>query len=246
MKVSVVGQSTLATAIAECCAVHFIVGRQPMLDADVLWLAYDTPLGDLDGHPDVAWVEEQCWRTIAMSRPRTIVLLSSQVPIGTTAKLQAAFPDYFIAYSPENIRVASGVDDFRQQSRIVVGRSSDSHDATFCTLLHPFTQNIIFTDPPTAEMVKHALNAFLGLQIAFINEIGRIAVHYGVSMADVTLALRSERRISPAAPLQVGGPFGKGHLARDIAVLSDLAGRLGAYAPIIQAIGPSNGGLHHK
>lgn len=239
MKVCVVGQATLSEAVATCCARFFEVTREPGPAADVLWVCYDTPI--VDGIPDVQWVVEQCTRDIGQVAPECVVVLSSQVTIGTTRRLEGLAPGIIIACVPENIRVARAVEDFDNQSRIVVGMRTNRGRETLQRLLSPYTGNIIWTDPETAEMTKHALNCFLGLSIAWINEIARIAKPWGVDMDALSRALLAERRISPEAPLRAGQPFGGGHLARDIFTLAAMAEKEGHRAPIVRAILPSNG-----
>jgi len=168
--------------------------------------------------------------------------LSSQVPLGTTRRLEALFPQHRIGYSPEDIRRARAVEDFASQSRIVVGaRWSEGRDKVD-DVLHAFTGQVLWTDPETAEMCKHALNSYLGLCIAWVNEIARVAEPLGCDMAMITRALRTERRVSPEAPVQAGQPFGGGHLARDIRYLTgELGPQVKAFTPILNAILPSNG-----
>jgi len=239
MKVSVVGQDTLASAVAECCSSHFTVTRLPDSDTDVLWLCEDTPIMP-DGMPDVESIVSGACLAMAGVSPLTLVVLSSQVPLGTTARLEAAFPQHRIVCCPENIRVASAVADFRQQTRIVVGVRGEARPALLAELLAPFTSLIIWTTPETAELVKHTLNAYLGLTIAFINEIARITAPYQCDMNALARALRTEGRISPKAPLLAGPPFGGGHLERDIRVLTTLAVKQGVYVPLVANILASN------
>ena len=92
-------------------------------------------------------------------------------------------------------------------------------------------------------MAKHALNAFLSLQIAFTNEIARVCESVGASADDVSRALLSEDRVSPKAPLKPGPPFGGGSLQRDCRTLEQLTAQHGLYAPLLNAILPSNSGV---
>lgn len=241
LKICILGQSTLAAAIIKCCDFHFDVSPEPTPDCDVLWIAYDTPIGDNDA-PDVEYVLNRARVALFAAGPSPLVLISSQVPVGTTARLEKEFPAHSFAYSPENIRVATAVADFLKQDRIVVGtrRNLDRH--IYRVLLSRFTENIIFTTVETAEMTKHALNCWLGMNIAFINEFSRLveAGYPSVIMSDLTAALKSEGRIGPRAPLKAGGPYGLGHIARDIHVVSELARSRLVEMPIVQHIKASN------
>ncbi len=242
MKVQIIGQDTLAAAVYQCCSMHFDTQPADYRDADVIWMCYDTPLSER-GEPDTAWVIEQVGsrlRTLNGPGPMPLILLSSQMPVGTTADLEAQWPGLDFAYSPENIRVATAVADFSNQARIVVGTRRPERRGLLEELFAPFTKLVIFTDPETAEMVKHALNCFLGLQIAFINEIARVCADVKADANVVSEALLSERRISPNAPLKPGKPFGGGHLMRDIMALEERARGRGLKLPIITHIRESN------
>ena len=239
LNICILGQGTLAETTAECAARHFQVTREPTSYApDLVWICYDTPL-TADG-ADYSWVYEQIRNALQMFPALVPFLISSQMPVGTTAQLERMFPARTFAYSPENIRVATPISDFLRQERIVVGYRKTALDKLLLELFTPFTQKLIVVDPETAEMVKHALNAYLGMNIAFINEIARVAKVVGADMAGIEAALLSERRISPEAPLRAGGPFGKGHLARDLQTLTDLAWQHELYIPLIRSILPSN------
>jgi UDPglucose 6-dehydrogenase len=244
MKVQIIGQDTLAAAVYQCCSKHFDTQPLDYCDADVLWFCYDTPL-DKDGVPDSAWVMAQIearLKTLPPGGAIPLMLVSSQLPVGSTARLEKNWPKLDFAHSPENLRVATAVSDFSNQPRVVVGTRHSHRRALLEALFTPFTKQIIFTDPETAEMVKHTLNTFLGLQIAYINEVAKIAKVVGADIDTITLGLRTDFRVSPKAPLRAGPAFGGGHLARDIHTLGQIALGMGIPVPIISHITESNEG----
>ena len=247
MKISIIGEDTLAAAVAECAAEHFEIYSGTHKDAEIVWVCHDIPIDD-KGVPNSGWVMSRIRETLRdMSEivdplKRPLILVSSQMPVGTTMRLEKEYPAYSFAHSPENIRVATAIADFRNQARVVVGVRNPYWRTKLEELFTPFTKHIIFTDPETAEMVKHALNTFLGLQIAFINEVSRIASVVGADMETITLGLRTDFRVGEKAPLRAGKPFGGGHLARDIFTLSEIARINGIHAPIINHITESNEG----
>ena len=243
MNITIIGQDTLAAAITTCCGRHFNIQVVPDDSTEIIWFCYDTPIGK-DDAPDVDWVLKSIGERLMELPPgcEPLILVSSQIPVGTMKRMEDSWPEYDFAYSPENIRVASAVTDFENQARIVVGTRNVRHCTLLSELFLKFTNNVIFTDTETAEMVKHALNCYLGLCIAWINEIGRICKVVGADGEMVSKALKTERRISPHAPLKPGGPFGLGHIARDIYVLNKLAKDKGISLPIIESIAKSNSG----
>ncbi len=241
MLICIVGQGTLAAATATCCERHHSVVNSAR-DIALMWVAYDTPLGR-DGVPDSNWVTCRIHDDISVldaAQAKPLILVSSQVPVGTIAHLEKAHPAHSFAYQPENIRVKTAVQDFENQARVVIGRRGTKYDQLLADLFAPFTKRLIFADPETAEMVKHVLNTYLGMSIAYANEMARLCKAVGADPIMVTEALRSDARISPKAPLLPGGPFNSGHLERDIFVLNDLAKKHGLSVPIIEHIMESN------
>lgn len=232
----IVGGGTLAEAIRANCKGKF---SQNYVNPTVLWIAYDTPLLP-NGAPDVQWLKDQIRYCVQSCDPPRVVLVSSQIPLGTIAALERECPGHTFAYAPENVRAATAVDDWCVQDRIVVGRRTTANDALLEDIFYQFTARIIFTDPETAEMCKHALNTWLGLSIAYINEIARICDATSTDVNVVSQALLSDRRVSPDAPLKPGAPFGGGNLKRDIVTLDKIIVDYQLDAAIISSIIPSN------
>lgn len=239
MKICIAGQDSLAAATRECCARHFELVPYPCHGADIFWVCYDTPICS-DDRPDGDWVIDRIREQLVDLECRPLILVSSQMPVGTTAKLEQEFPEHHFAYQPENIRVASAVADFKNQARVVVGVRTTEHHTLLHELFAPFTKNLIVTSPETAEFVKHALNAFLATNIVFSNEIARLCEKVGADAQAIYRALISEPRISPKAPLRPGAPYGGGHLARDVYVLNEIASKYGVSIPVISNIKRSN------
>ncbi len=209
------------------------------VDADVLWVAYDTPVNEAD-ESDSAFVLDRLNAVLPNLAPGTLVLISSQLPVGTTAILQDRYPQFRFAYSPENLRLGRAIEAFEKAERVVVGIPDDSKKDTLERVFDPFTDRIVFMRTESAEMVKHALNSFLAASITFINEIARVCEHVGADSSEVTAGLKSEPRIGPRAYLGAGGPFAGGTLARDVVTLTQLGEKLGIPLTLIPAIKQSN------
>jgi UDPglucose 6-dehydrogenase len=162
------------------------------------------------------------------------------LPVGTCAKLEKEFPQFHFACSPENLRLGKAIDSFEKTERVIVGIRDDTQKPLLEKLFAPFTPQIIFMRTESAEMVKHALNSFLALSIAFINEVARICELTGADAKEVSVGLKSEPRIGHKAYLDPGGPFAGGTLARDVVTLTTLADAKGEKFSIISAIKQSN------
>ena len=207
--------------------------------ADVLWLCYDTPVNEND-ESDVEFVLANLRRALPHLPKGALVLISAQLPVGTCRELEAEFPQFHFACSPENLRLGRAIDAFEKAGRVIVGIRDDAEKALLEKLFTPFTPQILFMRTESAEMVKHALNSFLALSITFINEIARLGEHVGADAKEVSAGLKSEPRIGPKAYLSPGGSFAGGTLARDVITLTKLAAAKNEKIFIIPAITQSN------
>lgn len=218
---------------------------QAVRDAQVIWVAYDTPVDD-DDNADVNYVVEHVSRLFPYLKTGQEVLISSQLPVGTSKCFEALFAktrpdaDVSFSYSPENLRLGKAISVFTQPDRVVIGVRSDKSRKVFTELLIPFTDHIEWMSVESAEMTKHALNAFLATSVTFINEIAAICEHVGADAKEVERGLKSESRIGPKAYLGPGGAFAGGTLARDIAFLSKIGQEHELPLHLIPAIRASN------
>jgi len=208
-------------------------------EAEVLWVTYDTPVNDAD-ESDADYVLERLRGALLHLLAGTLVLISSQLPVGTCAELEREFPQFHFVCSPENLRLGRALEAFEKAERVIVGIRTEAKKPLLETLLAPFTPRVIFMRTESAEMVKHALNSFLAASITFINEIARVCEHVGADAAEVTAGLKSEPRIGPRAYLGAGGPFAGGTLARDVVTLRNLGEKFGEPLAVIPAIKESN------
>lgn len=207
--------------------------------ADLLWVCHDIPVNEND-EPDREFLFEQMRRLAPVLTPGLVILISSQVPVGTCAKLEEEFPQFRFAYSPENLRLGKAIEAFQNPARVVVGTRSDADRDAVCVAFGALANRILFMRTESAEMLKHALNGFLAASISFINEIGRLCEQTGADAAEVSAGLKSEPRIGPGAFLSAGGPFAGGTLARDVTALTQIAAEHGMALSLIPAIKSSN------
>jgi UDPglucose 6-dehydrogenase len=218
-------------------------------DIDVLWVAYDTPVDD--GDADTDFVMAQIERALLGMSRDVVVLVSSQLPVGSVSRLECSetlnhgSPQLKVAYSPENLRLGRAVDDFLRPERIVVGvRSSRDRDLLH-GLLSSVTESIEWMSVESAEMTKHAINAFLAASVAFANEIASICESVGADAKEVERGLKTESRIGPRAYLSPGAAFAGGTLARDVAYLNRTARERGVITPLLSSVLLSNDSHKH-
>jgi UDPglucose 6-dehydrogenase len=219
--------------------------QQVVRDVEVLWIACDTPV-DGQGNADLDFVGSQIVRAVLETDTDALVLVSSQLPVGSVRRLERAAALYpaarqlRVAYSPENLRLGSAVNDFLHPHRIVVGVRSSRDRQLLSRLLGSITESIEWMSVESAEMTKHAINGFLATSVAFANEIASICESVGADAKEVERGLKGDRRIGPRAYLAPGGPFAGGTLARDLVFLNRAATEGGVTTPLLSSVLASN------
>jgi UDPglucose 6-dehydrogenase len=224
---------------------HFTSDLNDLNQADILWITFDTPVDDND-IADVTFVMTQITSLFPYLKPHTLVMISSQLPVGSTRQLQqlcaAQFPEKKItfAYSPENLRLGKAIEVFTHPDRVIVGLETEQDKERITQLLKPFTDKIIWMSIESAEMTKHALNAFLATSVVFINELAMLCERTGANAREVEQGLKSEERIGPKAYLRPGNAIAGGTLARDVNYLIHIAKEKSLNAPLFSALLTSN------
>jgi len=224
------GRLTFTTNLAEALG-----------DASYALITYDTPVNDNDD-VDVSGIFAVAEKLAGHLASGATVIVSSQVPVGTCEEIAAvvrqANPSlhFGIAYTPENLRLGQAIQRFKQPEMIVIGADSEATSQQVEQLLAPIEAPRVRVDLRTAEMAKHAINAFLATSVAFANEIANLCDEAGADALRVSEALRLDSRIGPGAPLHPGLGFAGGTLARDLKVLRRLSERHGYQASLINAV----------
>jgi UDPglucose 6-dehydrogenase len=216
-----------------------------IVEADVVWACHDTPVDEND-QADVAAVIRSIEKTFGYLKTGAVVLVSAQLPAGSVGMLQRQFDRQSagravsFACSPENLRLGRAIEIFRNPGRIVVGVNDAHSRRVLEPILGKFSDQLIWVSVESAEMIKHAINAFLAVSVTFTNEIATLCERTGAAANEVEAGLRSDPRIGPHAYVRAGPAFAGGTLARDIGFLHDLGRRHGLAVPVIDAIRVSN------
>ncbi len=225
------------------------------------WVTFDTPV-DEDDRADVEWVLTRSAELLAHLPAGALVIVSSQLPVGSIARLQARCSavrgeggprgegeprgegGLRFACVPENLRLGGALESFRTPERIVAGVRSEQDRRELAELLAPFSANVLWMRVESAEMLKHSLNGFLATSIAFVNEIASICESVDADAEEVSRGLRSDPRIGPRAYLNPGDAFAGGTLARDVGFLQSVAEHHGL-TPHVSA-GVARGNAAHR
>ncbi|MGH2706018.1 MAG: nucleotide sugar dehydrogenase [Actinomycetota bacterium] len=171
----------------------------------------------------------------------TLLVVMSQVPVGTSDWLAervaaGSGASVFVAHVPENLRLGSALATFFRPDRIVVGADDDRTLRRVSELFAGLHCPVVSMSVRSAEMAKHALNAYLATCISFIGEVSELCEQVGADAIDVAAAMRLDRRVSPHAPLAPGLGYAGGTLGRDVQSLRRLGSDNGVATELMDAV----------
>jgi UDPglucose 6-dehydrogenase len=168
------------------------------------------------------------------------------LPVGSVRSLertwegQASGRTASFACSPENLRLGKAIEVFRNPDRVVIGVREEWARARLEAAFAPMTNRIEWMSVESAEMTKHAVNAFLATSVTFINEIAALCERVGADAQEVERGLKTEQRIGPRAYVSPGGAFAGGTLARDVTFLRELGNQVERPTPLMDGVIASN------
>lgn len=217
-----------------------------LADVEVVLIAIDTPVGP-DDTPELEVVFESVRAVARAAAADALIVVSAQVPVGTCDRIAALLaemrPDvrWDVAYVPEFLQLGSAVRLYLQPDRIVVGADhpgvADRVESLFAGLPAPKLR----TSVRSAEMAKHASNAFLAASISFVNEVAALCEATGCDALAVAEAMRLDPRIGPRAFLSPGLGFAGGTLGRDVRSLQAIGHAAGRPTQLMDAVMEVNG-----
>jgi UDPglucose 6-dehydrogenase len=214
-------------------------------EADIVWVAFDTPVDD-DDRADVDDVVNHVMAAFPHVKDGALVLSSSQLPVGSMARLERAWAAVAgtrrvsFACSPENLRLGKAIEVFTKPDRVILGARTADDRARLTALFAPITDRLEWMSVESAEMTKHAINAFLATSVTFINEIAALCEQSGADAKEVERGLKTEKRIGPYAYLGPGAAFAGGTLARDVVFLKTLGQATDRPTPLMDGVESSN------
>ena len=217
-------------------------------EVDIVFSAVGTP-PDEDGSADLKYVLEVA-RTIGKNLNKyMLVVTKSTVPVGTAKLVKKAIQDeldkrglsdlkFDVASNPEFLKEGAAITDFMQPDRVVVGIESEDARKLMERLYKPFTLNnyrIIYTDIPSAEMIKYAANAMLATRISFMNDIANLCEIVGADVTMVRKGIGSDARIGSKF-LYSGCGYGGSCFPKDVKAIIKTAKDLGYNMEILEAV----------
>lgn len=216
-------------------------------DVDVVFSAVGTP-PDEDGSADLKYVLAVA-RTIGQHINKyTVVVTKSTVPVGTAAKVKTAIQEeidrrgvnveFDVASNPEFLKEGAAIKDFMSPDRVVVGVETERARKIMSRLYKPFmlvNDRMIFTDIPSAEMIKYAANAMLATRISFMNDIANLCELVGADVNMVRKGIGSDNRIGKKF-LYPGCGYGGSCFPKDVKALIKTAEKAGYPMQVLKAV----------
>ncbi len=219
---------------------------------EVVFIAVGTPPKD-DGAADLSYVESVAIETAKAVNGYKLVVEKSTVPVYTNEWVHrvmadaGAAPGHFeVVSNPEFLREGTAVCDFLYPDRIVIGchtkRAAKMMREIYEPLLNgkyakqaravprpagaPRKPELIATSAKSAELIKHASNAFLAMKISFINAVANICERVGADVNEVARGIGSDARIGKKF-LRAGLGYGGSCFPKDVAAFRNCARECG-------------------
>lgn len=238
------GRLRFTTVLSEC-----------LNDVEAVFSAVGTP-SDEDGSADLRYVLNVAREIGQHMNKYLVVVTKSTVPVGTAQKVKAAISEelkrrglntpFDVASNPEFLKEGAAIKDFMSPDRVVVGVESERARDLMTRLYKPFMLNnfrVIFTDIPSAEMIKYAANAMLATRISFMNDIANLCELVGADVNMVRKGIGTDSRIGSKF-LYPGCGYGGSCFPKDVKALIKTAEQNGYRMRVLQAVEEVN--AHQK
>jgi UDPglucose 6-dehydrogenase len=235
--------------------------REAVRASAAIFIAVGTP-STFEGDADLSYVESVAREIAGAVDTYKVVVEKSTVPVFTsdwirkTLLLDGVSPELFdVASNPEFLREGTGVCDFFYPDRIVLGADSERAAAVLRDIYAPLTDGSFYRrntlvpapedariPPPTivtgtksAELIKHASNAFLAMKISFINAVANICEAVGADIGEVREGIGSDSRIGHRF-LNPGIGYGGSCFPKDLKGFQAVAREVGCEFRLLEEI----------
>jgi UDPglucose 6-dehydrogenase len=233
--------------------------RQAAADAQIVFLCVRVPPLE-NGESDFAALDSAAGQIARADKIPRLVVLRSTVPVQTGKQLKHLLavysrkrdPCFSVAANPQFLREGTAVEDFLHPDRILLGVEDSFSEKTLREIYRPLLEQdfrcplhpegcpprkppeLLLTSVHSAELIKHASNAFLAVKISYANVLGDLCEHLGADIKGVTRAVGLDSRIGSKF-LEAGIGFGGSRLPDHLRGFCRLAERAGVEAGILQA-----------
>jgi len=197
--------------------------KEAVRQSAAIFVAVGTPPTQ-SGEADLSFVESVAREISGGIDDYKIVVEKSTVPVYTSEWIRKIIlrngtdPESFdVVSNPEFLREGTAVSDFLFPDRIVIGCDSQRSADVLREIYAPLTDGsyykrsdaipqpdrallpppLIVTSTKSAELIKHASNAFLALKISFINAVASVCESVGADVNQVVHGIGTDTRIGP-------------------------------------------------
>lgn len=229
-----------------------------VVKSDMTIIAVGTPT--VKDKIDLTFVKrasEQIGKALKNLKKYHIVAIKSTVLPGVTEKVvkpilekysKKRTGEFGLCMNPEFLREGSALEDALHPDRIIIGQIDTKSGREFAKIYTKVSAPKIFTNLPTAEMMKYAANGLLATLISYSNEIARISERIDeVDASDVWKGVHLDRRLSPyngstrikpgiLSYILSGCGFGGSCLPKDTKALASFADNLGIEAKLLKRV----------
>ena len=225
-------------------------------NVDIVFSAVGTPPAE-DGSADLQYVLAVAREFGQNIKKYTVLVTKSTVPVGTAKKVKAVIREelekrgvdipFDVASNPEFLKEGAAIKDFMSPDRVVVGVESEKAKELMSKLYRPFLLNnfrVIFTDIPSAEMIKYAANSMLATRISFMNDIANLCELVGADVNMVRKGIGSDARIGSKF-LYPGCGYGGSCFPKDVKALIKTAEKNGYNMSVLKAVEQVNENQKH-
>lgn len=233
--------------------------RAAVAASDVVFRAVGTPQSD-SGEADLSQIEAVAKDIAPVLHRSTLIVEKSTVPVCTCDVLREMLLEngaragwFSVASNPEFLREGSAVTDFLYPDRIVAGADDEfsgfllrevyrplvsgayyrREDAVPCPARAQPRARLLLTSAKSAELIKHASNAFLATKISYINTVARLTEAVGADIDEVCAGMGSDPRIGSEF-LRAGVGYGGSCFPKDVAAFEAVARRCGVDFPLLR------------
>jgi UDPglucose 6-dehydrogenase len=237
MNIGIIGQGYVGTAIKIGFKEHYNVETYDKFDlakstrstikdivdrTDIIFVCVPTPMRK-DGTCYTGIVEEVI-REINETADGQIIVIKSTIPPGTTDRINQEYTRSTVIFNPEFLTEANFLEDFKNQSRIILGgdRKGTNKLRQVYSKVFPHA-TIVKTGSKTAEMVKYFINCFLATKVSFANEMYSVCEQVGIDYDKVVEYATYDERLGKSH-WAVPGPdedfgFGGHCLPKDLSAI---------------------------
>ncbi len=228
----------------------------------VIFVCVGTPQQE-DGKADLTHVEDTARAIARHMNGYKLIVEKSTNPVSTAERVRGVIAthandghEWDVAVNPEFLREGHALKDFLDPDRIVIGVDSNrARDLLLCVYgplidrggeqgsAEPAapvpSRRVVVTDFNTAELIKHASNAFLAMKVSFINMVANLCEVAGGDVDDVALGMGMDPRIGPDF-LRAGAGFGGYCLPKDLQAFIHIARSYDVDVSLLQAVAGIN------